>query len=166
MGQAMKCRVTPAVFAIVVLLGSSCRTAPVATAGADDATGSIVLAQVNRVIDGDSLDAHVDGKRTAVGFLGAEAPPLNQPCGRPAQARNRELVGGQVLLEADPAYQLDDVGRRLYSVCTPEGLWIEEVLIREGLARAVRTDAIYGAYLAEAQAHAEAARTGCLWAAS
>jgi endonuclease YncB( thermonuclease family) len=123
----------------------------------------LIEAQVTRVIDGMSLDARVSGNRTAVGYLGAETPAANQPCGQVALARNRELAGPAVLLEEDEAYQFDQLGRRLYYAYTLDGVWIEEALIREGLARAVRTDARHGAYLAAVQAEAEAAGRGCLW---
>jgi endonuclease YncB( thermonuclease family) len=101
-----------------------------------------------------------------VGYLGAETAAGNTPCGQVALERNRELAGGRVLLEADAAYEFDTIGRRLYYAFTPDGVSIDETLIREGLARAVRTDAGRGADLLTAQADAEAAGRGCLWAAS
>ena len=122
-----------------------------------------VEAMVMRVIDGNSLDAHVSGNRTAVGYVGVETPAANQPCGREALARNRELVGARVLLEEDPGYQFDQAGRRLYHTYTLEGQLVDEVLVREGLAWAVRTDARHGAYLAALQAETEATGVGCLW---
>jgi endonuclease YncB( thermonuclease family) len=120
-------------------------------------------APVTRAWDGTTLDARVDGRRTMVGYLGAEAPAPNQPCGAEALARNGELAGGLVLLEADAAYEFDARGRRLYYAYAEDGRSIEETLIREGLARAVRTDAAHGADLLAAQAEAEAAGRGCLW---
>lgn len=142
--------------------------APTATptaAASPTATPAPVLveAAVNRVIDGDSLDAQLLGNRTAVGYLGADAPPSNQPCGPEALARNRELAGARVLLEEDPAYRVDALGRRLYYAYTPEGLFIDAVLVREGLAGAARLDARYGASLAALEADARAAGRGCLW---
>lgn len=131
-------------------------------AGQDD-PANLIDATVTRAIDGMSLDAHVFGRRTAVGYLGAETLPANQPCGQQALARNRELTTSRVLLMEDPAYQFDEYGRRLFYAFTPDGQSIDEILIREGLARAVRTDASHGPELAAAQAEAEAAGRGCLW---
>jgi endonuclease YncB( thermonuclease family) len=131
---------------------------PVATAG-----DQLVEATVTRAVDGSSLDAHVFGARTALGYLGAEVLPSNEPCGREALDRNRELAGTQVLVLGDPTYQLDDRGRRLYYAFTLDGQSIDGILIREGLARAARTDARYGPELAALQAEAEAAHRGCLW---
>jgi endonuclease YncB( thermonuclease family) len=149
---------------VLTLVGTLCpaagSSAPAPTAVAQEA---LIEATVTRVIDGNSLDARVYGNRTAVGYLGAETPAPNQPCGQEALERNRELAGTRVLLEEDPAYQFGEMRRRLYYAYTPEGVSIEETLVREGLARAVRTDASRGAYLAAVQAEAEAAGRGCLW---
>ena len=128
---------------------------------ADAAT--IVEASVTRAVDGNALDAHVEGSRTLVGYLGAETPARNQPCGQEAMVRSEELAGRHLYLETDPAHLFDARGRRLYYAYTSDGASIDEALIREGLAQAVRTDARYGAYLAMIQAEAEAEGRGCLW---
>jgi endonuclease YncB( thermonuclease family) len=121
------------------------------------------IATVNRVIDGSSLDAHVDGQRTALGYLGVETASPLEPCGQEALERNRELAGRRVQVQEDPAISFDARGRRLYYVSTLDGESIEETLVREGLAWAVRPEGFRGAALAEAQAEAQAAGTGCLW---
>jgi endonuclease YncB( thermonuclease family) len=130
---------------------------------AQDRADGLIEATVTRTIDGDSLDARVFNNRTAVGYLGAETPPANQACGQEALARNRELADSRVLLASDPAYELDERGRRLFYAYTVDGQSIEEILIREGLARAVRSDAGRGPALATLQAEAESAGRGCLW---
>jgi micrococcal nuclease len=130
----------------------------------DDSERSFIVAQVTRAVDGDSLDAHVDGNRTLVGYLGVDAPAPNEPCGPEALARNRDLAGVTVQLEEDPSHRFDDAGRRLYYAYSADGRSIDEVLVREGLARATRFHARYGAYLAQIQADAEANQRGCLWA--
>ena len=121
---------------------------------------------VSRVIDGSTLDAEINGMRVAVGYLGVDTPPANQPCGQRALERNRELVGGRVLLMADPTYDFDPIGRRLYYAFTVDGVSIDEVLVREGLGRAVRTEAVEGSVLQEAEADAAAAGRGCVWESS
>jgi endonuclease YncB( thermonuclease family) len=120
---------------------------------------------VTRVIDGSTLDAQVNGIRVAVGYLGVDTPPANQPCGQAALERNRELAGERVLLMTDPNYEFDALGRRLYYAFTIEGVSIDEVLVSEGLARAVRTEAVEGSVLQAAEADAAAAGRGCLWEA-
>jgi endonuclease YncB( thermonuclease family) len=121
------------------------------------------VATVNRVIDGSTLDAQINGIRVAVGYLGVDTPPANQPCGQAALERNRELVGDSVLLMADPTYGFDDIGRRLNYAFTLDGVSIDEVLVSEGLARAVRTEAVEGSQLQAAEADAAAAGRGCIW---
>jgi endonuclease YncB( thermonuclease family) len=118
---------------------------------------------VSRVIDGSTLDAEINGRRVAVGYLGIETLAANQPCGQAALQRNRELVGDHVLLMSDPQYEFDPLGRRLYYAFTADGVSIDETLVREGLARAVRTDGIEGGTLEAAEAEASAAGRGCIW---
>jgi endonuclease YncB( thermonuclease family) len=120
-------------------------------------------AQVTRVIDGSTLDAQINGIRVAVGYLGVDTPPANQPCGQMALERNRELVGERVLLMSDPQFDFDLTGRRLYYAFTVEGISIDEILIREGLGRAVRTEGVEGSQLQAAEAEAAAAGVGCVW---
>jgi endonuclease YncB( thermonuclease family) len=126
---------------------------------------SVVEAIVNQVIDGNTLDAQIDGIRTPVGYLGIETPGPGSPCGLLAIERNRQLAGQRVWLESDPGYQLDSQRRRLFYVYADDGTWIEFTLVSEGLAHAARTDAARGAELAAAEAEAQANAQGCLWAA-
>jgi endonuclease YncB( thermonuclease family) len=118
---------------------------------------------VTRVIDGSTLDAHINGQRVAIGYLGVQTAPANEPCGQLALERNRELAGTQVLLMSDPLYDFDEIGRRLYYAFTLEGISIDETLVREGLAHAVRTDGVEGSTLSAAEAEAAAAGRGCIW---
>lgn len=137
---------------IGLLLGLLLQTAP---AGVD--------ATVNQVIDGMTLDAQIDGVRTPVLYLGVETPQLNQPCGLEAAQRNRELAGTQVVLEADPAYDMDPQHRRLYYAYTVDGVSIDDTLIAEGLGHAVHTDAVHGADLQATESAAQSNAQGCLW---
>ena len=149
-----------ALAALAIGLALAGRPAAAQQAVDDDPTPE---AQVTRVIDGSTLDAQVNGIRVAVGYLGVDTPPANQPCGQAALARNRELVGQRVLLMTDPNYEFDAAGRRLYYAFTADGVSIDEILVREGLGHAVRTEAVEGSVLQEAEADAQAAGRGCLW---
>ncbi len=120
-------------------------------------------ATVTRVIDGSTLDAQINGIRVPVGYLGVQTMDANQPCGQVALQRNRELAGNHVLLMTDPQYDFDEFGRRLYYAFTVDGVSIDEALVREGLAHAVRTDGVEGSTLEAAEAEAAAAARGCLW---
>jgi endonuclease YncB( thermonuclease family) len=127
----------------------------------------LVEVTVNRVIDGDTLDAQIDGIRTPVGYLGAETPLPNQPCGQEAFARNLELAGEHVLLQADTSFDgLDQRRRRLFYAYTLEGVSIDETLVYEGLARAPRVESAHGALLSDLETDARDNARGCLWATS
>jgi len=124
-------------------------------------------ATVTRVIDGDTLDAQVDGVRMAVGYLGAAAPDLNARCGPEAFARNMELAHDGVLLESDaaaPPPPADAKRRALYYAYTLDGTSIDQTLVAEGLAHASHLDGSQGQTLAALEATAQANGTGCLWA--
>ena len=150
----------PLALALLLLAVTGTTALPVAADGIDLPT---LDATVNRVIDGSTLDAQIDGVRTPVAYLGAAAPALNQPCGPEAAERSRELAGQHVLLAADPAYDLDGQHRRLFYAYTADGVSIDETLIREGLAHAVHPDASHGPDLAALEASAQADAQGCLW---
>jgi endonuclease YncB( thermonuclease family) len=123
----------------------------------------MVVATVHRVIDGSSLDADVNGIRTSIGYLGIDTPPLNAACGREARDLNEYLAGRTVLLQEDPHYTFDEIGRRLYYVYALDGTSIESVLLREGLAVAARVDAWRGEELVLLEDETAALGRGCLW---
>src|SRR4051812_28490608 len=55
-------------------------------------TGPFRPAGFVRVIDGDTMEASVDGKRIGVGVLGIDAPSYGTPCGEAARAQLQSLV--------------------------------------------------------------------------
>jgi endonuclease YncB( thermonuclease family) len=125
-----------------------------------------ISATVTRVIDGSTLDVQIDGVRTAVGYLGIDTPPLNAACGPEARNRNEMLVGGQVLLQEEPNYTYDSLGRRLYYVFTADGTSVEDALLREGLAVAARVDGFRGEEMLMLEDETAAVGRGCLWSLS
>lgn len=125
--------------------------------------GPYIELKYPRVIDGNSLDGYIDGKRVAVGLRGALAPSLPAPCGKEAAARNRELAGTKVLLQDPPGGpESDRFGRRLYYVYTAEGRSIDEALAHAGVARS-RADSHYRSFMDSVESEARSARRGCLW---
>lgn len=136
----------------------------VSVANAQSDPSQLLAAQITRAIAGDTLDGQVNGMRTPIGYLGASTPDINQRCGREAFERNQALIAQGVLLETDPLYASDERHRTLFYAYTLDGTSIDQTLIAEGLAHAVRTDAAHGADLAAAEADASASGRGCLWA--
>ncbi len=100
------------------------------------------VAQVLRVIDGDTITVFMDKRVFTVRYLGIDTPETKKgtkpahPWGPPAHRRNRELVGGKtVLLVEDP--RSDKVGYygRLLRYVIVDGIFVNKVLVEEGLAR-------------------------------
>ena len=141
----------------LVLAGTTATAAP-----AEQDLSSAVEATVDRTIDGDSLDVHIDGRRVALGYQDVETPHPGEPCGPEALERNRQLSGDRVLLIEGPAEQFDVRGRRLFRAYSADGGSIAEVLVREGLGRAVR-DVPGADGLVALEDEARAAGVGCLW---
>ncbi len=125
-------------------------------------TATRVFAATARAVTGDSLDAFLPA-RTAVTYIGLEAPPGNTPCGQSATARHQELVREGVFLEKEASFKLNTHGLRLFHAFTPAGESVGLILIRAGLARATDVRHRLAQAYADAEAEARAANRGCLW---
>lgn len=98
-----------------------------------------VVAHVRRVVDGDTIEVEIAGKKEKVRLLNVDTPESvhsdrsrNTSLGREASAyTKRRLENAQVRLQADSADAYDRFGRRLAYVFL-EGENFNEELIREG----------------------------------
>ena len=93
---------------------------------------------VRRVVDGDTIDVATIGR---VRLLGIDAPEIGRgfdtsaPFAREARTRLAAIVLHRwIRLEQDGAL-LDTYNRRLAYVLTEDGVFVNAVLVREGLAR-------------------------------
>ena len=134
------------------------------------------MVTVLRVVDGDTVDVLVDGRRECVRLIGIDTPetvdprkPI-EPCGREATARAGELlpVGSAVELEADPGQGERDgtSSRRLLRyVWQADGRMFNAEMVREGYAReyTYRTPYVYQADFRAAEHEAREQGRG-LWA--
>jgi len=100
-----------------------------------------VSARVVRVVDGDTLEVEMGGRRYTVRHIGIDAPETVDPrrpamCyGQEASRRHRQLVEGKtVLLEKDVS-ETDRYGRLLRYVWA-DGVFVNAALVQEGYARA------------------------------
>ena len=101
-----------------------------------------VPVKVISVMDGDTMKVNYKGQIKKVRFLLVDAPEMyhkklgEQPFGREAQARNREILNHakNVSLEFDVGEKEDKYGRLLAYVYA-DGKSVQEQLIREGLVR-------------------------------
>ncbi len=125
---------------------------------------------VTGVVDGDTLEARLDGRVVRVRLIGIDAPEATTTVecfGREATARVRALVppGTVVGLEKDVS-ETDRYGRLLRYLWLADGRMLNEVLVREGYAQAATypPDVRYQDRLLLAQRRAREAGAG-LWSA-
>jgi endonuclease YncB( thermonuclease family) len=133
--------------------------APPAGSGPVDVTGFI------RVIEADTVEVRIEGRRVGVGFVGIEAPMGNTACGRRAIDRLVSLLARGLRLEEDedPDLTFDQRGRRMYhAVSRADGSSLAAELVRTGFARSSGRGR-HRAALAALENEARVARRGCVW---
>ncbi|MGI6546270.1 MAG: thermonuclease family protein [Fastidiosipilaceae bacterium] len=102
----------------------------------------VVQVEVERVVDGDTFIARVDGERERLRMIGIDTPESvaqdesrNTPEGVIAsEFTNRYLDGATVYLEFDKE-QRDQYGRLLVYVWMEDGSMFNRTLVREGYAK-------------------------------
>lgn len=143
------------------LVGAACSESSVDPGTADDGSPT---AEVVQVVDGDTIEIRLpDGRLERVRLIGIDAPELGEPGSAEATARLAELVEGeQIRLEADVSDR-DRFDRLLRYVLVGD-VFVNEALVREGLAAAVRypPDTERAETLEAAEALARAGQSG-LW---
>jgi endonuclease YncB( thermonuclease family) len=97
-----------------------------------------------------------------VRIFGIDAPERNDRCYRRATNTLRQLAGKAVRVEPGPR-ERDPGGRLLYYTFTVAGNSIDEMLVREGLARAWNGDGQHREVLMGWERGARNAAAGCLW---
>jgi len=130
---------------LILVAAPACRPErllPAAGAPAAGSAGAYQEGRVVHVVDGDTIDVQLGGRRVRVRYIGINAPESADPrrpveCfGREAAAKNKELVDGKVVrLERDVS-ETDRYGRLLRYVYVGE-LFVNAELVRLGYAQAV-----------------------------
>lgn len=136
-----------------------------------DAPGDAVLVpvagalpvQVERIVDGDTLDVRSAETSIRVRLYGVDTPEEGEACFAEATARLTVLAGDMVQLLPDARLQ-DSFDRELRYVYTEGGVLIDEILVREGYGLAWRDDGSKRDAIIAAEEEARAAGRGCLWA--
>lgn len=121
------------------------------------------LVEVDRIIDGDTLDVRAAQTVLRVRVFGIDTPERGERCYDEATRQLGALAGREVRLVPD-ARQQDSGGRELRYVFTPDGRSLDASLLDAGLAKAWREDGRLRDLLLGIEASAQAARRGCLWA--
>ena len=125
--------------------------------------GDLVRVDVERVIDGDTLEVRaLDGSVLRVRLFGVNAPEIGERCADEAAALLETLAGDAVRLLADERLE-DSGGRQLRYLFTPDGVSIDAALIVGGLARAWNANGALRERLVALETAAIGERRGCLW---
>lgn len=161
----------PSLGSVAVLIAVVVLLVTFADDGADDAAPGPVTALVTRVVDGDTVEARVDGRAEDVRYIGVDTPESVKPdapveCYALAASHfNEDLVEGQrVRLEFD-AERRDAYGRLLAYVYLGDE-FVNAQLVRRGFARtlAIPPNTGHAGRLATLERRASAAGRG-LWGA-
>jgi endonuclease YncB( thermonuclease family) len=119
-------------------------------------------ADVEEVIDGDTIDVLINGIKNRVRYFGVDTPERGQICFREATDRNSMLLGDTVLLL--PAVRTEDeFGRLLRYVFLPDGTSVDATLVAEGFGHAWNRDGQYRDQIIGLENEAQGAGRGCLW---
>jgi micrococcal nuclease len=93
-----------------------------------------------RVVDGDTIEVEMGGRRHIVRYIGIDTPEVADPrrpvmCyGEEASRRNRQLVEGKTILLEKDVSETDRYGRLLRYVWA-DGVFVNAALVQEGYAR-------------------------------
>ena len=168
-------------FAAMTATGASIQNPAIiadAHAATTVATTSSDFFPIVRVVDGDTIVVHKDGKQVKVRLIGLDTPEVVDPrkpvqCfGRAASDEAHNILDGQsVRLETDPSQDLHDKYGRLLAYVyvpassTPEGILVNKYMIEQGFGHEYTYNAPYK-YQKEFKAAESAARTAGrgLWA--
>jgi micrococcal nuclease len=123
---------------------------------------SLQRAEVEEIIDGDTIDVRLDGREQRVRYFGVDTPERGDRCYREATDRNEQLLGKMVLLLPDARTQ-DDNGRLLRYVFLEDGTSLDATLVAEGFGWAWTQDGRYRDQIVALEDAAESAGRGCLW---
>lgn len=94
-------------------------------------------AYVVNVVDGDTIEVQIEGQSFRVRYIGIDTPEYNQPFGPEASRANSLLVGNQTVYMERDVSNTDQYGRLLRYVYLGNGTFINQELVRQGVAEAV-----------------------------
>ncbi len=127
-----------------------------------------IEAQVVRVIDGDTIEVNIGGQIYKVRYIGIDTPETvhptigEEPCGKEASDKNRELVEGKVVKLEKDVSEMDKYGRLLRYVYVGD-VFINAELVRLGYAQVATypPDVKYQDLFLQLQREAREAGRGC-----
>lgn len=146
---------------------SGCSGAPQTEPTLPGPPANAVPAQVERVIDGDTIEVRLAGQIYRLRYIGMDTPERGEPGFAEATALNRSLVAGQTVYLVRDVSETDRYGRLLRYVYLADGTFVNLELVRRGYAVAVTfpPDVAQSQRMRQAEQAARSAQVG-LWAAS
>ena len=93
------------------------------------------LAQVVRVIDGDTIEVIVNGSTQKVRYIGMDTPETGDPYFIEATNANAALVEGKTLTLVKDVSETDQYGRLLRYVFVNDNIFVNYKLVEEGYAQ-------------------------------
>jgi len=131
------------------------------------AGGERVSGIVAGVIDGDTIVVQIGFQQFTVRYIGIDTPETGivpaERMGVEARSRNRELVSGErVTLVSDPEVGETDIYDRLLRYAIVDSVFVNAVLVREGLARYYAGENACGALFFAAETEARSDHVG-IW---
>lgn len=165
MTAARVCAICCATFAALAVWSLSARADPGAP---PPGSGDLDAPNHVRIIDGDSIDAIINGNRVAIGIIGIRAPQGNTKCGRESKNQLKELErlararGGGPRFVEDRDLTYDERGRRMYYFEEKAGKSLAREMVKGGWAhadgRGKEKDKVKGD-----EDEARRQKRGCLW---
>jgi micrococcal nuclease len=128
----------------------------------------VLTGPVVHVVDGNTIDVQLDGRKVRVRYLGMNTPETKhptkgqEPCGPEAAEANRRLVAGQMVrLELD--VQPWDRYQRLLASVYVSDVMVNAELVRQGYAQMATypPNVRYADRFRQVQQKARTARSGC-----
>ncbi len=132
---------------------------PAASGSAGDGSE---IAQVTRVIDGDTIDVLLNGEKVRIRYLQINTPERDEPCFRESTQANADLVSGKTV-RLVPDKELVDPFDRLLRYIYVGDVLVNRVLVEQGFAEVALyppNDKHYDEFV-QLEAEAAAAGRGC-----
>lgn len=131
---------------------------------ANDAEAAVgeEIAQVTRVIDGDTIDVLIDGEHARIRYVQINTPERDDPCFAESTRANADLVANKTV-RLVPGVRLVDPFDRLLRFVYVGDIMVERVLVEQGWAEVVLyppNDMHYDEFV-RLEAEAAAAGRGC-----
>ena len=125
------------------------------------------VAQLVRVVDGDTIDVLIDGRSETVRYVGIDTPEMGQPGYRAASEANQLLLGNGPIYLVQDRTERDRYDRLLRYVYNANGMFVDAEMVRQGWAQPVEypPDTLHAAEFRFLAEEAVKARAG-FWSGS